>query len=207
MKVLTVLALLASILAAPAPAPEPVPDLPYLPSPGVATDFTDNFDDLEVSGVGTVLPRTQRVNQYGALFYRDFVYSDDTLSLFFAPPSPKNFIGFSAVGRVFPQLCPTDKFQTFDLKSLYYACIINTFVPVNVPASCTIKFLGRRKDGDTVFEQVDYAAQSFGAKYNKVTFRKEFSGLTQLDISVNNNNPFLVALFDDIEYTAYKQEN
>lgn len=100
--------------------------------------------------------------------------------------------------------------QSFDLKSFFISCVIQTNTPVPAPSACRIQVAGvNAKTGVTNVQDIDYnPGIPLPARYLPVSFPADsFSGLSEFTLTILQATtlPATTALgFDNFTYTAYK---
>ncbi|KAL8830204.1 MAG: hypothetical protein Q9191_001565 [Dirinaria sp. TL-2023a] len=99
---------------------------------------------------------------------------------------------------------------SFDLKSFFISCVIQTNSPVPAPSACRIQVSGvNAKTGVTSVQEIDYnLGTTLPARYLPVSFPVEtFSGLSDITLTILEATtlPATTALgFDNFVFTAYK---
>ncbi|KAF7194838.1 hypothetical protein HII31_03859 [Pseudocercospora fuligena] len=138
---------------------------------GKALTSSHQFDTLERSGLGTVLPILDRI---GTATYNNLDYGTASLVIFenapvpaITPKSPNNTAtigiggtllgGLSALSlNLTPQstIKPAGTTKSFDLDSLYIGCALNTMVSVaGVRTPCGVTVTGKDINGDDLPSQ------------------------------------------------------
>ena len=101
----------------------------------------------------------------------------------------------------------------FNLKSLRYACAVNTVTGLGAPTGCTILFQGNKPDGlPSVTYEVQYPNQAATplnkAVFGTATFPVDFVGLTEVFVTITAAPMGVVlstvnTLFDNVCLSIY----
>ena len=100
-------------------------------------------------------------------------------------------------------LLPDPSTSTFPLKSIHYACGIDTEASAGALTACTIQFSGvKAAGGETVVQELVFDPAPSINEYDKTEFADTFGGLGRVDVTViaSTVTPELtVPLFNTVE--------
>ena len=106
-----------------------------------------------------------------------------------------------------PSLSVVNDGQTFDLKSFYYGCAINTVeTAVGVPTNCQITvtgWAGSKQKGSQTFAYNGLGGLSAPMMFGKLNSWAR--GLTKVEFATADAT-LVGTLFDNIQYTVYSKE-
>lgn len=187
-----------------------------LPTPtGFYQLTTNQFDNRVASPVG--VGPTNAAGVFGAIDYASFSLSASTTDLLIPSPTQPNFIYAGPLGEITGgehQFLPANStVEYFDLKSLSYACTIQSGL---TPSSCTIQLAALRAPqfgGETyianlVFDSV-LTSGGLVKSFNTTTFPATFTGLISVTVNIIDQSATTtadLALFDDVRNVAYLQQ-
>lgn len=183
------------------------------PSKGVAQ--LAKFDDLSTNPANPLL---SPVGKYKGLNYRSFDVSGlglaGTQTLGFKPQSGQNVAGAGLLTQGTTgstALIPASPYKSFDLKSLYFACAVNSIESaVFVPEQCTVAFTAYKPGSNVAYQTIN---QQFNptnptlSKMRKATFPSTWQKMGKIEIAVVQaaSTPTLTGLgIDNVAYTLYK---
>ena len=152
------------------------------------------------------------------IFFPAFVVLDGGDSLaapLFPPPSSPNVITAATQTEIqfkekqgFRADYPNSDTVAFDLKSLCYACGVNTETPTGIASGCTLRFDGVKYGSkQTVTKDLVYKPSSSPPyMYTCITFDAGLQKLTAVNITITKATTAIattVDLFDKIAFRRY----
>jgi hypothetical protein len=126
------------------------------------------------------------------------------------PQSPNNLAGYGIKGQLLsgnPSINAVNQGQTFDLKSFYYGCAINTVATaVGVPTNCRITvtgYSGSKQKGSQTF--IYNGLGGLNAPMMRGKLNSWAKGLTKVEF-VTADATLIGTLFDNIQYTVHSKK-
>ena len=108
-------------------------------------------------------------------------------------------------------LSPAKPYNTLDLQSLYFACVVNSVESAaGVPQQCTIAFTAYKKGSQSPFQTINKQFNPTNAvlsKMAKATFPRSWEGVERVDIAIVQSTTgasLSGLLIDDVAYKLNK---
>ena len=159
----------------------------YPPSSPQNLTNAPQFDDL-TNVVAGLVPAIQPLGTYGTLTFQGFIWFSGSLgSLLLPPPSAPNAISTGVASQTLygsAALLPGPSTSAFSLKSIYYACGVNTEASTGALTACMIQFSDvKAAGGETAVWGLVFDPALLINEYNKTEFADTFSGLGRVDVT------------------------
>lgn len=174
------------------------------------------FDDLKaVPAISQINP----VGNYKGLNYRSFnVLQPGVLGVVqvagIKPQSSPNVAANSITGTVLtgsPALIVNSQYTSFDLQSLYLACVVNSASSVaGVPQQCTIAFTAYKAGSKTAFQTINKQFDPTNAVLSnmvKTTFPSSWNKLQRVEVAAvqaTSTEPLNAVFIDSVSYKLNK---